>query len=426
MELMPSSFSILLGKAVKRIAALRGGGSALPGLFVERIDPGFIKRSLGQLPNGVVIISGTNGKTTTTKMVVELLESQGLRVFTNRTGSNFTRGVAAALLGAVDTKGQLAADIAVLELDEAHAVHFVKTVEPRYSLLLNVMRDQLDRFGEIDHTANLLRHVAEATSETVVINREDPRLLKLSAQLSPDKVVYFGLDESLRKQFPSDDDMRGASASSLKMPRAISVLEQVNGQTAEFGLVGKKMTATLKLDGIYNIFNAAAALGLVASILGERLDRQKLLEKLQAITPAFGRGEILTVKGQPLELVLVKNPGGFRLGLQSFPAEGYATMIAINDNYADGRDMSWLWDVDFDSLRSTGVSLTSGIRAYDMALRLQYDEVELSGVEPSLALALKTFIANNADVPKRIYCSYTAMLALRRELAKITDVETVS
>lgn len=426
MELMPTSFSVLLGKAVKKIAALRGGGSALPGLFVERIDPGFIKRSLGQLPRGVVVVSGTNGKTTTTKMVVELLESQGLRVFTNRTGSNFTRGVAAALLGAVDTKGTLAADIAVLELDEAHAVHFVRTVQPRYSLLLNVMRDQLDRFGEIDHTANLLRHVAEATSEKVIINREDPRLLKLSIALPQEKVAYFGLDESLRHQFPSDDDMRGVSASSGRKPPAVAILEHLEGQTAEFGLDGKKMTATLKLDGIYNVFNAAAALGLVANIMGDQLDRGKLAERLQTITPAFGRGEILTVGGQPLELVLVKNPGGFRLGLKSFPADGYATMIAINDNYADGRDMSWLWDVDFDNLRPTGVSLTSGIRAYDMALRLQYDDVELSGVEPNLSLALKTFISNNADMPKRIYCTYTAMLALRRELAKLTDVETVS
>ena len=121
---MSKPYVTLLGKAVRYVAKLRGGGSALPGLFVERIDPNFIKRTLVGLPYGIVVVSGTNGKTTTTKMVVELLESQGLTVFTNRTGSNFTRGVAAALLGEVDVKGNLDADIAVLELDEAHAVHF--------------------------------------------------------------------------------------------------------------------------------------------------------------------------------------------------------------------------------------------------------------------------------------------------------------
>ena len=134
--------STLIGKTVKQAARLRGGGSALPGLVIEKIDPGFIARTLAQIPRGVVVISGTNGKTTTTKIVVELLEAAGLKVFTNRTGSNFSRGVAAALLGEVDMRGRLDADIAVLELDEAWAVKFVQLVPPRYSLLLNVMRDR--------------------------------------------------------------------------------------------------------------------------------------------------------------------------------------------------------------------------------------------------------------------------------------------
>ena len=164
---MPQSFTIILGKAVRYAARLRGGGSALPGLFVERISPSFVPDTLAQLPRGVVVISGTNGKTTTTKMVVSLLESQGIKVFTNRTGSNFVRGVAAALLGEIDVKGKLNADIAVLELDEAHAVKFVEVVPPRYSLLLNVMRDQLDRFGEIDTTAHMLEQIALATTDTV-------------------------------------------------------------------------------------------------------------------------------------------------------------------------------------------------------------------------------------------------------------------
>lgn len=424
---MPRTLVTVLGKAVRTASRLRGGGSALPGLVVERIDPRFIEDTLAQLPQGVVVISGTNGKTTTTKMVVELLESQGLKVFTNRTGSNFTRGVAAALLGEIDIKGNLDADIAVLELDEAHAVHFVRVVKPRYSLLLNVMRDQLDRFGEIDATARLLQKIAEATSEKVVINREDPRLLAVGKKLPASKVAYFGLDKALLSTFPTDDNMRtGKTVTAAETPQALSVLESLNGQKAEFSLGKKKLSAQLKLDGIYNIFNAAAALALVAAIVGDATDLPALKTRLQLITPAFGRGEILTVGGQPLELVLVKNPSGFRLGLKSFSPAGYATMIAINDNYADGRDMSWLWDVDFDSLAPEGVATVSGVRAYDMALRLQYDEVPVSNVEPNLSAALHEFIANHASKPKRIYCTYTAMLALRRELSKITKVEVVS
>lgn len=420
---MSKQYVTILGKAVRHVARLRGGGSALPGLFVERIDPEFIARTLGTLPRGVVVISGTNGKTTTTKMVVELLESQGLRVFTNRTGSNFTRGVAAALLGDIDMQGRLHADIAVLELDEAHAVHFVAKVQPRYSLLLNVMRDQLDRFGEIDATARLLQKIADATTDTVVLNREDPRVAAISAN----HAVFFGLSNETRHLFPSDDTMRGVATSHNQVPPdALVTLDRLDGQTATFTTAHGSIKTTLQLQGIYNIYNAAAALALVEVVMGDDIDRASLTSTLAHVTPAFGRGETLQVNGQPLELVLVKNPSGFRLGLQSFPPDTYATMIAVNDNYADGRDMSWLWDVDFDSLRPHGVDEVSGVRAYDMALRLQYDEVVIAHVEPHLQKALRHFIHKNATRPKRIYCTYTAMLALRRELAKLTKVEAIS
>ena len=217
---MPQSFTIILGKAVRYAARLRGGGSALPGLFVERISPNFVPDILKQLPHGVVVISGTNGKTTTTKMVVSLLEAQGLKVFTNCTGSNFVRGVAAALLGEIDTKGKLDADIAVLELDEAHAVKFVEVVEPRYSLLLNVMRDQLDRFGEIDATARMLEKIAVATTGTVVINREDSRVAVIAERLPKEADVrFFGLNDSLRSKFPSDDELHDQA---LKIPQSLS------------------------------------------------------------------------------------------------------------------------------------------------------------------------------------------------------------
>ena len=186
------------------------GGSALPGKVVEKIDPGFLTRTLGQLPLGVVLVSGTNGKTTTTRMVASMLSDLGLKVFTNPTGSNFVRGVVSALLTEVTLGGKLDADIAVLELDEAYAVHFVKQVKPRYALLLNVMRDQLDRFGEIDTTAKLLSHVAAATTGTVVLNREDPRIAALAAKAPAGTTVrYFGLADDLRRYFPSGHDRVG-------------------------------------------------------------------------------------------------------------------------------------------------------------------------------------------------------------------------
>ncbi|EXF24807.1 Mur ligase [Nesterenkonia sp. AN1] len=419
-----SAGSVLIGRAARAVTKLRGGGgSAFPGLVVEKLDPNFLARTLHRLPRGVIVVSGTNGKTTTTKMVVELLQGQGLRVFTNRSGSNFTRGVVASILEDVRLTGTLDADIAVLELDEAHAVHFVKAVRPNHSLLLNVMRDQLDRFGEIDTTAGMLRTIAQHTVEAVVLNREDPRVRAIAETLDTQRVDYFGLSESLRVHFPSDDDFHSGPADAADHPHADVVLEELTEGGGRFTIDGESVSTSLTVNGAYNTFNAAAALAVVRQALGETVDPRALIESLSKVSPAFGRGESLTVQGRPLDLVLVKNPSGFRLGLSSFSAEGVATMIAINDNYADGRDMSWLWDVEFASLAEQGVRMVSGVRAYDMALRLKYDDVDFDAVEPDLSLALTRFLDENPDRPARIFCTYTAMLALRKRLGAYTEVE---
>ena len=149
---------------------------------------------------------------------------------------------------------------------------------------------------------------------------------------------------------------------------------------------------------------------------------QAMIDTAGEVTPAFGRGEVITVNGTPVELLLVKNPMGFRLSLASFKPEGCDTMICINDEYADGRDMSWLWDVDFTSLRGTGVKAVSGVRAWDMALRLEYDQVPVESVSTDLEESVVNFVNANSDTPKHIYCTYTAMLKTRAALAKIADV----
>ncbi len=422
---MSKALVTILGKTIKHIAKLRGGGSALPGLVVERIDPDFISHTLKPLPLGVVVVSGTNGKTTTTKIIVELLEGQGLKVFTNRTGSNYSRGVAAALIGEIDIYGKLNADIAVLELDEAHAVSFVDKIPPRYSLILNVMRDQLDRFGEIDHTAKLLRHIANATTETVVLNREDSKIVNIAKSLDNKKIIFFGLDQKLLQLFPSDDNLHNTLTQKIENITARVILSKVNQNNASFIIDNKKIDTELILTGVYNTFNAAGALATTIAILGDKINLPKLIKTLSKVKPAFGRGETLTLNGQLIDLVLVKNPSGFRLGLKSFSPSGCATMIAINDDYADGRDMSWLWDVDFTSLTSGGVAQVSGIRAYDMALRLKYDDVTTNNIEPDLKKALRNFINRYPKSHKRIYCTYTAMITLRKALSKITNAEVI-
>ena len=241
--------STLIGKTVKQAAKLRGGGSALPGLVVEKLDPGFLRRTLAKIPGGVVIISGTNGKTTTTKIVVELLEAAGLKVFTNRTGSNFSRGVAAALLGEINLRGRLKADIAVLELDEAWAVKFVKLIKPRYSLLLNVMRDQLDRFGEIDTAAGFLEKIAVATTKTAVLNRDDPRVFKIYEKM-PTQPVFFGTTTELLRLMPTDDALRTGDAKANDLIHADVSLEAIEGQNATFMIDQQRYSEPMLLNGV--------------------------------------------------------------------------------------------------------------------------------------------------------------------------------
>ena len=434
---MRSRLTVTLGHAARLAARLRGGGSggtAFPGLVMERTDPGFLARTLNRLPRGVIVVSGTNGKTTTTKMVVQLLREQGLKVFTNRTGSNFVRGVLASLLTEVDAAGNLDADIAVLELDEAHAVHFVAQVRPRACLLLNVMRDQLDRFGEIDYTASLLHSIAKATSDVVVLNGDDPRLAAPAfLEGVTARVVSFGAGEELRSLFLSDDDLRTGLVSPRdhgEGPGPRVTLEAINGQRATVRVDGVDHEVDFAIPGVHNLLNACAALGVVLEVLGEDADLPGLLTTLGTVQAAFGRGEVLTLDGRPVQLSLVKNPAGFRMGLLSAASQaqdGEVVVVAINDEYADGRDMSWLWDVDFAALRAGGVAVVTGVRAWDMALRLRYDDVEVTDVEPDLrkAVALMRRAADAADRPIRIFTTYTAMLALRSILGEITDVEEV-
>ena len=434
---MRSRLTVALGRTARLAARVRGGGSggtAFPGLVMERTDPGFLERTLSRLPRGVIVVSGTNGKTTTTKMVVQLLREQGLKVFTNRTGSNFVRGVLAALLTEVDAAGNLDADIAVLELDEAHAVHFVARVRPRACLLLNVMRDQLDRFGEIDYTASLLHSIAKATSDVVVLSGDAPRLAAPAfLEDVTARVVSFGAGEDLRSLFLSDDDLRTGLASPRDRgegPGPRVTLEAINGQRATVRVDGASHEVDFAIPGVHNLINACAALGVVLEVLGEDADLPGLLATLGTVQAAFGRGEVLTLDGRPVQLSLVKNPAGFRMGLLSAAAQaqaGEVVVVAINDEYADGRDMSWLWDVDFAALRANGVAVVTGVRAWDMALRLRYDDVEVTDVEPDLrkAVALMRRAATDADRPMRIFTTYTAMLALRSILGEMTDVEEV-
>jgi UDP-N-acetylmuramyl tripeptide synthase len=415
-----SVLAVWLGKLTLLALRLIGRrGNALPGLVVEKVFPGYLRLAMAGLSEGVVVVTGTNGKTTTTKMVSAVL-GEKFRVLTNDTGSNFVRGAITATIEHASWSGRLPYDVAVFELDEAWAVRFVERVAPRHCLLLNVMRDQLDRFGEIDTTARLLGKVAAATTGSVVLNRDDERVAALAA-LTTAAVTYYGVTPELREHFPNDEELYGGPVHVSALPATVELQElpSTAHPAATMVIAGQPHDVVLRAEGPHNAQNAcgAAALGLS---LG--LDAATVLAGLAKVAPAFGRGQSFTVEGRQVVLQLVKNPGGFRQTLRTLDTgTPDAIVIAINDDYADGRDVSWLWDVDFSALAPLpSRRSTAGTRAADMALRLRYDDVEVVEVEPDLEKAVRSAVsAVGADGRVVVFSTYTAMWALHSVLQRI-------
>lgn len=412
-------FSTLVGKSILKVLRLSGRtGSALPGLAIEKIDKHYLPTMLATLPRGVVVVSGTNGKTTTTKILAALLASQGLRVLTNPTGSNFVRGIVSAVADNATVRGRLPYDIAVFEQDEAHAVHFARQVQPRGVVILNVMRDQMDRFGEIDTTLKMLQTLAASATDWVVLNANDERVSTL-APAEGVATIWYAHARDLQTDFLTDDQLHhGESvAYHLAGPPSLELLSyNADGITVQDGS-GKQRRYDCRLPGSHNAINLTAALAAVQAVVPV-YDDTALAASLRTLTPAFGRGEIIDIPGGgSITLQLIKNPGGCTHALRMLDLTHYDHVaIAINDDYPDGRDVSWLWDVDFRPVgaRTTAV-LCGGTRAADMANRLKYDDVAVTAVLPELERFVDAINQACAagTMHAIVYCTYTAMLKIR-------------
>lgn len=416
---MQDFFGTIIGKSFRAALSFRkNGGHALPGLVIEKLFPGYVSSMLAQLPEGMVIITGTNGKTTTTKIVTHILKANGKRVLTNPTGSNLVRGIASSLAQHANYFGKLKYDIAILEVDEATARRLVKVARPDWVLALNVSRDQLDRYGEVDTIAAHIGEAMSAASKGIVTNANDPHLVNQAAKVSK-PVFYFVADHRLKNFFPSDYDLAAVGNTKNKEVKTVKQdvsLSRFNGQKVEYQIAGKKYPVRLQLTGQHNFLNGAAALALCRRLLPE-IQTEDMIKNISEVSLAFGRGERYRLKnGAGVELVLVKNPASFTQALSSYSADKANLAIAINDNIADGRDVSWLWDVNFAPLRGQNIFATSGSRAADMALRLNYEDISVRHIEPDLLNALN--MLSETDGPKVFLATYTAMLSLYSYLQK--------
>ena len=299
-------------------------------------------------------------------------------------------------------------------------MRFVERVPPRRALLLNVMRDQLDRFGEIDTTARLLGKVVATVTGNVILNRDDERIAAL-ARVATTPVTYYGVAPELRALFPNDEELYGGPVHISGLPATVELraLPGPDRSAATLRIDGRDHDVALRADGPHNAQNAC---GAAAVALSFGFDSATVIGGLARVSPAFGRGQTFTVDDRAVTLQLVKNPAGFRQTLRTLDSGTPAGLVvAINDDYADGRDVSWLWDVDFTALASVPARrCTSGTRAADMAVRLRYDGVEVDEIEPDLEKAVRAAVASvEPGARVVVFSTYTAMWALHAILQRI-------
>jgi len=454
--------SLVLAKAtaagIRRLG--RGGGTSAPGLVAERIDPGLLGKLTARLPAGAIVVAGTNGKTTTSRMIADILAANGQRVVHNRSGSNLVRGVVSAFAAQATVTGQPGGDIAVIETDEAALPDVVRLVQPRVVLLNNLFRDQLDRYGELDTIARRWKAALAdlGAGSTVVYNADDPGLTAVMRDIragtvafgmngqkytlaalphAADAAVCFvcGADLAYRALYVSHlgdwyCPVCGNARPVLDLAGGDIELEGVESLALTIDRGGESDRYAVGVPGLYNAYNTLAA---VAVTRHAGVPQAIVRTALAQFRSAFGRIERVAYRGRTLTLALVKNPVGFNEVLRMLTAETgeleVPTLIAINDLYADGRDVSWLWDVDFELLAGgTSPLATTGLRGADMANRLKYagvDEARITMLPPSLEGGLDGFVAS---VPEGgaayILPTYTAMLEIRKILAERGAVES--
>jgi UDP-N-acetylmuramyl tripeptide synthase len=441
---------ILAARAVGGLARRSGrGGTSLPGRLLVALDPHAISRLAARLPQGSVVISATNGKTTTAAMVASILERSGVSLVHNRAGANMAGGVASALVAAARGSDRIEGQLGCFEVDEFWLDRVVPELQPRGILLSNLFRDQLDRYGELETIADRwAATVAGLPPDTpLVLNADDPLVADLGRERA--SVSYFGVEDPAmamaEMQHASDSKhcrrcgnayvyteiylghlghyrcpVCGAERPSPTLAAEQIRLEGTRSASFRLRSAVDQAQVTLPLPGLYNVYNA---LGAAALCLTLGLDLAAVAAGLESVTAAFGRAETVPVGTTELQILLVKNPAGANEIVRTLALEpGELDLLAVlNDRIADGRDVSWIWDADLELLSGkVGRATCSGRRAAELALRLKYAGIapERIHVVDELAEALDDALRHAEDGRVFALPTYTALLELRQELAR--------
>lgn len=422
---MPVLPAVLLGRAVRLAARVRGGGaSAMPGYLALRAEPRFLEKTISRIPLGVVAVSGSNGKSTTTNMLTAIFREHGLKVFTNPSGANLPQGIASAVLSEVSLTGKLDADIAILEIDEAYGVKLSGLLKPRTVLLLNIQIDQLNRFYEPDRVAGMLHTIASSASEAVVLNRDDDYLAALGRELTgaDASISWFGAKPELIAAAPHGiaSATRFTAGERVAPPEASVTVTALDGPRADLAIGEATASVNLPSRGLHYAIDAAAAAETARVVLGDRFRPELVTSALASMKTVYGRGELLkTGNGDDVEIIMMKNPASMQMNLDSLEQTPEQVFLAIDEGTPDP---SWIYDTDFSVLDHADV--VSGSKGWQLAVRLGYSDIPVGTVEPDLRKAVQRFLAlpPTKSGRKTMIVNYEQMMLIRRLLG-YSDLE---
>jgi UDP-N-acetylmuramyl pentapeptide synthase len=397
-----------------------GGGSALPGLVVSKLAPKLVYKTLNSFEKGLVVVTGTAGKSTTTKMLVAIARAHGLNVFTNPSTANIEQGFFSTIVRQANLFGKVAGNIAILEMDEGHAAQVVEKVKPKISVILNVFEDQLDRFVDPALVRDKLLDVAKATYGTLILNADDQNCLLIADEVISDS-IFFGLGKEVEASVGSAMAYAPTYQDRLPRPKTVCSALTLEDRELELELHDLKTKVELPSRGVHFAIDALAALTAAKEILGDSFDLKLASETLNSLPPVFSRGEIKEVNGEPCEFILVQNPVSMQLNIDNLSLDQEQVFFAIG---RDVHDPSWMWTVDFKKLKR--VHTVSGFNYADAALLLAYNDVPVQCVEPEYFQAIDSFFAleRPSNGIKTVIYSADAMRRMRRYLG-FTDPEDV-
>lgn len=408
-----------------------GNGTTLPGLIIEKNFKSYFTYATKNCKN-IILITGTNGKTTTQRFISYILKSFGLKVTSNGSGANLLRGIASTLIRDSDILGKVKSDFIVLEVEEATMPILTSLIQPNYIIITNIFRDQLDMYGEITKTREyILQALKNCPKSKVILNKDDENVASLANEIS-NKIIYFSVISKEKMPMFEKNVSRFKRIKNTDSVYSENIIINKDLSTDFSFFKNSKKTLSLHFNpaGIAGIYNATAALAFLTDFFNK--DKFSKIERFtKTFLPVFGRGEEININQKKLKIILVKNPASFTLTLDSLKnVLNLNLLLILNDNIADGRDISWIWDINFDHLNKKNIqSITiSGTRAFDMCLRIKYNNFENFKifVEPNLRKALDYALSRTSkNQTLFILPNYTAMLEIRKIISTMTKISSM-